>query len=329
MPWEVTIHWLTSESWHSQTGVIGNDRRGGTEGGAGAHRVTATSSDSGAGSRRTTRGPVGLGPGTVDIEVRVDGADRLQRPNRLGPHRAIQAPSSWAGEREHRTVDSSNHAETYAAGLSTGCSSRSRGLRDAVRQVERARAAGRRPGRRSRSAGARRPRPPVGQPTGQAAARQSRGRAGASAGTPPRPSAPAPSARRRRSPRPRATAPRSRRPVIRQRRSGPAPGRPPASRATSDTPSDSDTRRVRLVDDHRPGTVRVPVGRPPGRSVHRPHLRPRVRGDGRRVERRVLDVVAHRHDVLLAPSARRPSARRSGRAGTRRATGRARCSGSP
>ena len=35
------------------------------------------------------------------------------------------------------------------------------------------------------------------------------------------------------------------------------------------------------------------------RSVDRSHLRPRVGGDGRGVERRVLDVVAHRDDVLL------------------------------
>ena len=59
-------------------------------------------------------------------------------------------------------------------------------------------------------------------------------------------------------------------------------------------------RRVRLVDDHRPRAGRVAAGRHPRRAVHGPHLRLRVRGDRGGVEGRVLDVVAHRADVVLA-----------------------------
>ena len=60
--------------------------------------------------------------------------------------------------------------------------------------------------------------------------------------------------------------------------------------------------RVGVVDDHGPRAVRVPVGGPvvgaARRPVDRPDLSPRVGGHRGRVEGRVLDVVAHRADVV-------------------------------
>lgn len=53
-------------------------------------------------------------------------------------------------------------------------------------------------------------------------------------------------------------------------------------------------------DGDRPVAVWHPVRGHPGRAVDRPHLGTRVGGDGRGVEGRVLDVVAHRHHVVGA-----------------------------
>ncbi len=57
---------------------------------------------------------------------------------------------------------------------------------------------------------------------------------------------------------------------------------------------------IGLVDDHGPCAVRVPIGRYPRRPVDRPDLRPAVGGHRGRVERGILDVVAHAADVVLA-----------------------------
>ena len=57
-------------------------------------------------------------------------------------------------------------------------------------------------------------------------------------------------------------------------------------------------RRIRLVDDHCPGAVRMPVRREPGRAVDGTHLRARIGCDRGRVEGRVLDGVAHAEDVI-------------------------------
>ena len=57
---------------------------------------------------------------------------------------------------------------------------------------------------------------------------------------------------------------------------------------------------IGLVDDDGPRAVRMPVGRHPRRPVNGSHLRPAVGRHRGGVERRVLDVVAHAADVVLA-----------------------------
>ena len=59
-------------------------------------------------------------------------------------------------------------------------------------------------------------------------------------------------------------------------------------------------RLLTVVDGDRPVAVRVPVGGAPGRPVDGPDPRPWVRRERRRVERRVLDRVAHPDHALLA-----------------------------
>ncbi len=66
--------------------------------------------------------------------------------------------------------------------------------------------------------------------------------------------------------------------------------------------------RVVVVDDDRPRAVRVTIGGEPGRPVNGPDLRPPIGRDGRRVERRILDVVAHATHVILAHRFPRPAA---------------------
>jgi len=53
-------------------------------------------------------------------------------------------------------------------------------------------------------------------------------------------------------------------------------------------------------DRHPPRTVRMLVGGPARWAVYRPDPRPTIGCDGGRVERRVLDVVTHRGDVIIA-----------------------------
>ncbi|MCB1291885.1 MAG: cutinase family protein [Mycobacterium sp.] len=63
---------------------------------------------------------------------------------------------------------------------------------------------------------------------------------------------------------------------------------------------DAEGLRIGLVDGDRPGAVRMAVGGPARGSVDRPHPGPGIGGDRGGVERRVLDVVAHRLDEAVA-----------------------------